>query len=136
MKIFLFIILSTFFTDEFLELQRFVESGGKQNVVSDAGAVGVAQFMPSTFNWLKETGKIPQYYSINNKQHQIFTQGVYMDYLYDLNWYGADPIRAAVASYNCGRGNVLKAIKRNGIYFWEAALPQETINYLKKLKKW
>jgi len=133
MKIFLFLILSLFFSDEFLELQRDVESGGKQEVVSSAGAIGVAQFMPSTFNWLKETNKIPQYYDINNEEHQIKTQSIYLDYLYQLEWYGVDPIKATIASYNCGRGRVLRSIKENGIYFWEVGLPKETINYLKKL---
>ena len=122
------------FTDAFLLKQRMVESGNKQYRISGKGARGVAQFMPTTWRWLKETKVLPSHLSILNKEHQIIAQRIYMEYLYNRPWKrGINKFRATVASYNCGRGRVLKLIKKHGTKHWEGYLPRETRNYLKKL---
>jgi hypothetical protein len=121
------------FTEEFLQLQRFYESSNNQNAISTSGAIGVAQFMPKTWSWLKHKKIIPSHYSINNEKHQIRSQRLYMEYLYNRPWKPYyDSYRATIASYNCGRGKVLRLMKNYFIY-WELYLPLETKNYLKKL---
>lgn len=128
-------IYEPIFTDEFLKLQRFYESSNNQNAVSKSGAIGVAQFMPETWSWLKQKNMIPKHYSINNESHQIYAQKSYMEYIYNRPWEPYyDSYRATIASYNCGRGKVLRLMKKHFIY-WELYLPHETKNYLKKLTK-
>ena len=121
------------FTDEELEKQRWVESRNDNLAVSSAGAIGVAQFQYSTWKWIKKINLIPQHYDIYTVSHQIEAQEAYLLFLYNLHWIdGIDRKRAALASYNYGRRNVLKTIARYGSE-WEGNLPQETRNYLKQI---
>ena len=121
------------FTNEFLKLQRFYESTNDQNKISKCGASGVAQFMPTTWEWIKKKKLIPNHYSINNKSHQIVSQKSYMEYLFNRPWKPMfNRYRATIASYNCGRSKVLKLGELYG-KDWEMYLPLETKNYLRKL---
>jgi hypothetical protein len=137
--LYLFIVIAftsnaEIFTDEELEKQRWVESKGNNLAISHRGAVGIAQFLPSTWYWMKSVKLIPQYYDIHMQHHQIDAQEIYLLYLYDLHWrYGINRKRAALASYNYGRGNVLRTIAKYGIVDWEKYLPKETRNYLKQI---
>lgn len=124
---------STSFNESFLIKQRMVESSNNMNAVSPKGAIGIAQFMPSTWNWLKDTGKIPYTFNIGNRAHQIQAQETYLLYLYNRPWdERIDKYKATIASYNCGRGRVLTLIRKHGCD-WDYYLPQETKNYLIKL---
>jgi len=130
---------SKVFTDEFLTKQLKVESGLRHTVngkliKSKAGAVGIAQFMPSTWRWLKRKGILPKYFDISNENHQKQAQVLYMEYLYSLD-YGTNYNKEALAAaaYNAGPSRVQKLVKRYGIN-WKYHLPKETKKYLIKLK--
>lgn len=117
----------------FLEDQIYFESGGDQNAVSLKGALGVAQFMPSTWKALKDKKLIPKWFAINNEAHQRLAQLIYMDHLYNM-WYGSlDRKALTIASYNAGPGVVQNIVNLYGNE-WKNHLPDETIDYLHKLK--
>lgn len=84
---------------------------------SPVGAVGIAQFMPPT---AKEMGINPldPVASINAAAKYLVKQ-----YKLTGSW------DRAVASYNWGAGNVLKAVKAKGSS-WLSSAPQETKNYV------
>ena len=132
-------IVSHAFDDDFFTKQIQVESSGLHKVNgrlirSKAGALGIAQFMPSTWRWLKKAGMIPRDWDIHNKKHQMEAQKIYMNYLYQFN-YGIDYDKhvLAIAAYNAGPGRVKRLAKRYGNN-WIYHLPEETKNYLIKLK--
>ena len=137
-------ILSTFVTQaqitkELLIAQRILESGNSHytiegNIItSTAGAIGIAQFMPNTWEWLLVTKRIPHHFDIADEQHQKHAQWIYMRYLY-LADYGiiTDKTVLAVAAYNAGINRVRLIIKMYGVD-WRQHLPKETIDYLYKL---
>ncbi len=127
------------FTKAFLTKQLEIESGLRHIVDgriirSKAGALGIAQFMPSTWRWLRRKEIIPKYFDITNKQHQKEAQKLYMEYLYSLD-YGIndDKMALAAAAYNAGPARVKRVVERYGIN-WKYHLPKETKKYLLKLK--
>ena len=92
------------------------ESNWNQNVVSHAGAVGIAQFMPQ---WWPEQGKRAandgKPADINDPQDQIWSLGNNMCENFKLAHSYIDagsatgtPLEIALAIYNAGQGNVLK----------------------------
>lgn len=112
-----------------LKYLSIVESGLNPRAISRAGAAGLWQFMPST-------GKI---YKLNQDSYiderldpYLATEAAcrYLKELYNIfnDW------ELALASYNCGPGNVRKAIRRSGYKdtFWEVYdyLPRETRGYV------
>jgi len=107
-----------------------IESSLKVEAVSKTGAVGLWQFM-------KETAKI-QGLTVNNtiderKDPYLSTKAAYK-YLSKLHSDFGD-WTLALAAYNCGPGNVRKAIRRSQSKdFWklEAYLPKETRRYIPK----
>lgn len=115
-----------------LELQYLpvIESAIDPNAVSRAGATGLWQFMPATATGLgleinslvdqRRDPRLSSHYAVR-----------YLKQLYDI--YGEWSL--AIAAYNCGPGNVNKALRRAGggkKDFWEiyAYLPQETRGYV------
>lgn len=115
-----------------LELQYLpvIESAINPNAVSRAGASGLWQFMPATakglgmeINSLVDERRDPRVSSRNAAR--------YLHQLYDI--YGDWSL--AIAAYNCGPGNVNKALRRAGggkKDFWEIYnyLPSETRGYV------
>jgi len=127
------------FDEDFFVKQIAVESDGTHLVNgrlirSKAGALGVAQFMPSTWRWMKKKGMIPKDFDIKNKEHQLQAQRIYMEYLYHYD-YGIeyDKETLAIAAYNAGPGRVSKLVRRYGKN-WIYHLPNETKDYLIKLR--
>ncbi len=107
-----------------------VESALLPSVVSHAGATGLWQFMYGTGRYygLEVTSFVDQ------RRDPIAATKAACIYLKDLyNMFGDWTL--AIAAYNCGPGNVTKAIKRAGgntKNFWEIYpyLPRETRGYI------
>ncbi len=113
-----------------LKYLSVIESGLKPTVQSRAGATGLWQFMKGTGKMygLKINNNIDQ-----RKDPQLSTEAA-AKFLKDLysqfdNW------TLALAAYNCGPGNVRKAIRRSGSTdYWKLQkyLPKETRRYIPK----
>lgn len=83
------------------------ESGFKEQVVSQANAIGLMQLVPETFLWLQsENDELPEATVEDLKTPSVnITYGVfYLKYLLDRY----DNKTAAIAAYNAGPGNVNK----------------------------
>ena len=100
------------FTEDQFYDQIYKESHGKNDKVSPRGAIGLAQFMPSTFTWAKEKGWIPETAKISDPAAQSLAQRKYMDHLYNdiavVKSAGTDREERqarAFASYNHGPDN-------------------------------
>lgn len=114
---------------EDLKYLAIVESGLRANAVSRAGAVGLWQFMPSTG---KLYGLKNDWY-VDDRMDPVKATDAACRHLRDLHNMFKD-WELALAAYNCGPGNVRKAIKRSGYKrtFWEIYpyLPRETRSYV------
>lgn len=107
-----------------------IESSLNPNAVSRMGATGPWQFMHTT---AKEHGLTIDSY-MDERKDPISSSYAAANYLKNAYDYYQDWL-LAIASYNCGRGNVNKAIQRSGLSnptFWEIRnlLPRETQNYI------
>lgn len=106
-----------------------IESAMNPTAVSRMGAKGLWQFIFSTS---KTYGLISNNY-IEERYDPIKSTRAALEYLKDLYMMFGD-WELALASYNCGPGNVNKAIKRSGgkTDFWEIYpwLPEETRGYV------
>ncbi|UZT97366.1 lytic transglycosylase domain-containing protein [Chryseobacterium fluminis] len=103
-----------------------IESHFNRNITSGAGAVGVWQFMTSHANQygLTEQDRNDLYKS--TKTAAVSLSSLYKKY---NNWV------TVVAAYNCGEGNVAKAMQAAGssqYHIFYKYLPAETINHVKK----
>lgn len=123
--------------------QCWQESRFKPDAVSPAGAQGVAQIMPGTWNqW-----KLKDYDNPFDAEQSIMTGARYMGYLYG-QWRWPRPeidrLCLAMASYNAGLGNILNAQRNaNNASLYAhimRMLPEvtgrhsaETIDYVKKI---
>lgn len=106
-----------------------VESAFKTQVKSHAGAVGLWQFMP-------RTGKVfglNQNFYIDERMDPTASTIAACKYLKYLNKFFDGDWELAIAAYNCGPGNVRKAMRRSGKdTFWGIYnyLPRETRAYV------
>ncbi len=106
-----------------------VESAFKTQVKSHAGAVGLWQFMP-------RTGKVfglDQNLYIDERMDPTASTIAACKYLKYLNNFFKGDWQLALAAYNCGPGNVQKAMRRSGKNtFWGIYdyLPKETRAYV------
>ncbi|MEQ8546898.1 MAG: LysM peptidoglycan-binding domain-containing protein [Cyclobacteriaceae bacterium] len=112
-----------------LKYLAVVESGLRANAESHASAVGLWQFIPSTG---KMYGLQGDWYVDDRMDPEKATDAAcrHLRDLYNM----FDDWELAIAAYNCGPGNVRKAIRRSGYKrtFWEVYqyLPRETRSYL------
>ncbi len=112
-----------------LKYLSIVESGLRPNAISRANAVGLWQFISSTG---KAYGLNNNWY-VDERMDPVEATDAASRYLRDLyNMF--DSWELALAAYNCGPGNVRKAIRRSQYKrnFWEIHrhLPRETRSYL------
>lgn len=105
-----------------------VESAWKPSAMSHMAASGLWQFIPGTGAryGLRRTAYVDERNSFDEATR---ASARYLKFLYNRygNW------ELAIAGYNCGEGNVDKAIRRAGVSnFWAAYpyLPRETRNYV------
>ncbi len=105
-----------------------VESAWKPSALSWAAASGLWQFIPGTGAryGLQRTAYVDER---NSFEEATRASARYLKFLYNRygNW------ELGIAAYNCGEGNVDRAIRRAGVSnFWAAYpyLPQETRNYV------
>ncbi len=95
------------------------ESGFNPNAVSSAGALGIAQFLPSTAAGLGINPRDP------NQSLRGASQ-LMASYIMMSN----GDISMALADYNAGTGNVASAVRRCGKTAFRACLPLETQQYI------
>jgi hypothetical protein len=62
-----------------------------------AGAIGPMQILPKTFDWVKQLGKIPKDYDINNPEHNKAAGDALLGYYHDK--YKGDPKKVYAAYY-------------------------------------
>ena len=114
---------------EALKYLTIVESGMNPKAKSRAGAMGLWQFMPSTGKMYK----LDYDWYVDEKMDPYKSTEAACKFLKQLHGMFND-WELALAAYNCGPGNVRKAIKRSGYKktFWEIYpfLPQETRSYV------
>lgn len=114
---------------EELKFLSIVESGLRPNAISRANAVGLWQFVSSTGrmyglknDWYMDDRMDPYASSDAAARHLRDLYSMFHDW------------ELALAAYNCGPGNVRKAIRRSGYKktFWEIYnyLPRETRSYV------
>lgn len=111
-----------------LKYLSIVESGLNFKAKSRTGALGLWQFMPGT-------GKdfyLSQDHLLDERQNPYLATEAACKFLKYLNGMFND-WELALAAYNCGPGNVLKAMRKSGKRkFWDIYdfLPQETRSYV------
>jgi membrane-bound lytic murein transglycosylase D len=106
-----------------------VESELKSSATSPAGAAGIWQLMPETARTfgLKVNGKTDQ-------RRDVYKSSVAVTAYFNELYKQFDDWLLVVAAYNCGAGNVYKAIKQSGSReFWKMQrfLPAETSAHVK-----
>ena len=112
------------------------ESGYDSGAVSEAGAVGLMQMMPDTFNWLTTLTKENLDKGLLYDPETNTKYGTdYLSYLY-LKYGSWDTVYAA---YNAGEGNVDDwlgdALEADGAKKLGDVPFKETENYIKKVNK-
>lgn len=105
-----------------------IESGLRQNAYSPARAAGLWQFIPGTgiLYGLEINSSVDERYDLY-KSTDAACALLKTFYEYYKDWH------LAIAAYNCGQGNVNKAMARTGgRTFWEIypQLPRETRSYV------
>lgn len=113
------------------------ESGFSKNAVSDAGAVGLMQLMPSTAKFVCERNEIPfEEERLQEGDYNAMLGCIYLNYL--LSRFSDQ--ETALAAYNAGEGTVSSWLKSgdcsdDGVHL--KFIPYaETRNYIKKVLKY
>lgn len=115
-----------------LKAQLYQESLMNPKAISHAGAMGLAQAMPATWDEWRIAGADPF-----NPEDSIAFCARYMQWISGFLKQNALPStadpkehwRRCLAAYNWGVGNIRKHAET-----WEANLPNETETYLQKIK--
>lgn len=100
-----------------IKAQLIQESGLRPDAVSPAGAQGIAQFMPGTWRDMQKKMQLPREASPFEPDFAIPACCFFMDRLYKGWSYprpAADRLALALASYNAGFGNLIKAQRLAG----------------------
>jgi len=119
--------------------QAIAESGLQHDIKSHAGAIGLMQILPSTFEEIR--GKNPHYIDIKTPRWNI-AAGIYYDHYLYRKWPDLPELERlylTFASYNAGFGGALRAYKRANppVESWQAVsphAPKETQGYVKRIR--
>ena len=132
----------------YLKAQGYQESLLDKDAVSHAGAQGVMQIMPGT--WEEQTERLGIIASPFNPRANILVGASYMKRMVSF-WKAPRPkierLRLAQASYNAGAGNILKAQRKcQNKSLWKDISPclvqvtgrhsEETITYVGRIQRW
>jgi membrane-bound lytic murein transglycosylase D len=117
-----------------LVLLPIVESGYNPFSLSNVGAAGIWQLMPSTATGLG----VQQDLGFDGRRDIIASTRAALYYLAYLQSFFEGNWLLAIAAYNTGEGNVLAAIRRNirngkDTDFWSLPLAQQTRDYVPSL---
>lgn len=113
-----------------------VESNFDKNAKSHAGAIGLMQMIPSTYEWLSKShfGELTITDMLYDPQINIKYGTYYLRYLYTRfgSW------EKAIIAYNWGEGNFEEFIEDNGYTEGDYnSIPvTETRNYIKKVMRY
>ena len=81
-----------------------VESNFRENAVSNKGAIGIMQLMPSTAKWIAEKMNEPyQEEKLYDGEYNLKLGSYYIAYL--INYF--DDEKLGICAYNAGQGNVM-----------------------------
>ena len=113
-----------------------VESGFNEKAISNKGAVGIMQIMPSTAKWIAQKNKIDyDEKMLENPYYNIQIGSIYLSYL--INYFNDKEL--GICAYNAGQGNVsnwLKARQYSKDGKTLDTIPfNETKDYLNKVNK-
>lgn len=114
-----------------LKFVAVVESNLEPTARSKSGALGLWQFIKSTGQM--QGLKMNKY--VDERRDPVKSTAAALDYLASL-YERFDDWTLAIAAYNCGPGNVRKAIRRgNSKNYWEIRkyLPRETQKYVPRI---
>lgn len=94
-----------------MKAQMLAESSARPKVVSPAGAIGLMQFLPDTWEWVwrQLAREEPGERDPRNPEDSIEAACIYLSWLLERYYYIPDELerlRFALAAYNAGRGNV------------------------------
>jgi membrane-bound lytic murein transglycosylase D len=129
-------ILAKYDLPEEFKVMVPLESQFRGAVVSKSGAVGYWQMMDAiSIDYGLSIGKGKKKASPDDRKNLFKSTVAATKYLRHLYTHFNNDILLAVASYNCGEGHVMRAIKRSGITdpsFWDIKnlLPVETRKYV------
>ncbi len=117
-----------------LALLPVVESAYQPFAYSHGRAAGIWQFVPATG---RRFG-LKQNWWYDGRRDIAASTNAALEYLASLNDRFKGDWLHAIAAYNCGEGNVAKAIARNRragkpTRFWDLKLPRETRSYVPRL---
>jgi membrane-bound lytic murein transglycosylase D len=117
-----------------LALLPVVESAFEPYAYSRARASGLWQFIPGTGSLYG----LKQDWWYDGRRDVVASTRAALDYLQSLHDQFDGDWLLAIAAYNCGAGNVQRAVSRNlragkPIDFWHLKLPTETRSYVPKL---
>jgi membrane-bound lytic murein transglycosylase D len=117
-----------------IALLPVVESAFEPYAYSRARAAGLWQFIPGTGS----TYGLKQDWWYDGRRDVVASTRAALDYLQSLHDEFNGDWLLAIAAYNCGEGNVERAVRRNErlgkpIDFWHLKLPRETRAYVPKL---
>lgn len=134
------------FRNALLDAQIWTESRGNPNAVGPmtkygVKAVGMAQFMPGTWEGMKKRGWISKDAKRTDPQASVKAQKEYMNWLYDRpdiksSITPEDRYARTLASYNAGYGNLKKAISKASTQggYWLDYMSNETRNYVSQIR--